>query len=339
MHNVLQKLQNYTKTDMNYLAKGSFWLMVSYVIQVSLGVITTIALANLLPKESLGTYQFILSIAAILSVITLSGLGTAITRAVAQGHDGVLRSGVRTKLKWSIGIVLASGVTALYYYINDNTLLAYSFLIVGIFAPFIESFKLYNNFLYGKEAFKDNVVLGAWRKPLPLIATLTTIYFTDDVLTLIFVYFLSHAISYLAVYAAVIRKYNPPKQSHSETITLSKHLSVLRIVSMVGSHIDKILIWHFLGAASVAIFSIAQLGTKYSGGFLNTLSALVLPKVSKRDLPTLQQTLPRKVWLFTVLMAAGAGVYIAIAPFVFPLLFPQHLPPPGVTLSRLFYDE
>ncbi|OGG89270.1 hypothetical protein A2592_00190 [Candidatus Kaiserbacteria bacterium RIFOXYD1_FULL_42_15] len=330
---ILSFSERYTKTDMTYLVKGGFWLMVSYIFQIGIGVITTIALANFLPKESLGTYQFILSIAAILSVFTLSGLGTAITRAVARGHEGVLRSGVRTKLKWSVGIVIASGATSLYYYLNDNSSLATAFLVVGTFAPFIESFKLYINYLHGKEAFRDNLLLGAWRKPLPLIAILVALYFTDNVIILIFVYFSSNAISLIAVYYSVLRKYNPPKQSDAETLQLSKHLSIFSLVTITATHIDKILIWHFLGATAVAGYTIAQLGTKYSGGFINTVSVLVLPKVSRRDLYTLQQTLPRKVRLFTALMILGAGVYILAVPFIFPLLFPQY--PESVAFTQV----
>lgn len=317
--------QRYTKTDMLYLAHGGFWVMLSYGIQVGTGVVTTIALANLLPKESFGTYQFVLSVASVLSVMTLSGLGVAITRAVARGNDGVLRSGVRTKLKWSTGIVLTSGAVSLYYYLNGNSALATAFLFVGAFAPFIESFKLYQNYLQGKEQFKDGVLLGAWRKPLPLIALIVTALLTHDVVVLVLVYFLSNVISYASVYFAVIQKYQPPDTNDAETLSISKHQSALRIMGHIGQHADKILIWHFLGAAAVAHFTIAQLTARYSGGMLNTLSAIVLPKVSKRDLATLKQTLPRKVWLFTALMAIGTCIYILVIPFVFPLVFPEYL--------------
>ena len=330
---LLRWSERYTKTDMRYLAKGGFWVTANYVLQVALGLITTIALANLLPKEALGTYQFILSVAAILSVLTLSGLGVAITRAVAQGHEGVLRTGIRTKLLWSIGIVLGSGATALYYYLQDNPTLALAFLIVGAFAPFIESCKLYENYLNGKEAFRDMLLLGFWRKPLPVIALVTTVFFTDSVLTLIFVYFATNALSLALVLWLVLRKYQPPSETDSETLTLSKHLSFLKLFGAVGSHADKVLIWHFLGAAPVAAYTIAQLSTKYSGSLLTTVTKLVLPRVAKRDLPTLQKTLPRKVRLFILLMALGAATYIIIAPFVFPILFPEY--PESIPYTQL----
>jgi O-antigen/teichoic acid export membrane protein len=330
---LLKKLQDFTRTDILYLVRGGFWVGLGYFIQVTIGVVTTIALANFLSKEAFGMYQYVLSAAGILSVLTLSGLGPAITRAVAQGHDGVLRSSVRIKLKWSISIVLASGGLALYYYFNDNMVLSLAFLIVGTFAPFIESFKLYENYLRGKEAFQDGVLLGAWRKPLPLVALLTTLFFTDEVLILVLVYFASNAISYLAVYWAVIRKYQPPIETHGETLTLSKHLSVMQIISQIGQHIDKIILWQFLGGAAVASFTIAQLATRYSGGLLNSLSALVLPKVSKRDLSTLKKTLPRKIWIFSVVMAIGTLGYITAAPFLFAIVFPEY--PESVILTQL----
>ena len=105
-----------------------------------------------------------LSIAGIVGVFTLTGMNTAIVQAVARGFDGALKIGALIKLRWSIGVTLAASVVALYYFINDNNMLAISFLIVGTFAPFLESFKLYNSFLIGKREFRASAMLGMWRK-------------------------------------------------------------------------------------------------------------------------------------------------------------------------------
>ena len=324
LHKLLDYIQRHTKTDSRYLAKGGFWLMVSYGVQVGFGIITTIVLANVLTKDTLGTYQYVLATAGILSVFTLSGLGQAITRGVARGNDGLLRSGVRAKLKWSVGIVLASATVAGYYFIQGNLELGLAFLVVGACAPFIESFRLFESFLFGKEAFRDSVLLGAWRKPLPLVTIITTAYFYPEPLALITAYFLSNALSLTLVYWRVLKKYQPPDEDDAETLHYSKHLTVLRMLSVTANHADKVLVWHFLGPAAVATFTIAQFATRYSGGLLNTVSALALPRLSKRDLPTLQKTLPRKVLLFTGFMALGTAVYIALAPLVFTLVFPEY---------------
>jgi len=316
--------ERYTKTDMTYLAKGGFWISISYSIQIISGLILTVALANLLPKNVLGTYQYILALAGILSVLTLSGASKAIVSAVARGDDGAFLSSVRTVLKWNIIILLSSLSVSCYYYLNGNTELGTAFLIVAFFAPLIEAFKLYQSYLQGKEAFKDGVTLGAWRKPLPLIAMIIGLYFTDNVVYLIFVYFFTNAVSNIWVYFLVIRKYHPPIKAKEDVLSYSKHLSILVIIGKLASHADKLILWQFIGPVAVASFTIAQLATKYSGGALNALATIVLPKLSRRDLATLQQTLPRKVFFFTLAMSVGAIIYILVIPFIFDIIFPQY---------------
>ena len=66
MLQILRWSERYTRTDMRYLAEGGFWVTANCVLQVALGLVTTIALANLLPKEALGTFQFILCQATII---------------------------------------------------------------------------------------------------------------------------------------------------------------------------------------------------------------------------------------------------------------------------------
>jgi len=333
MQRLLNYLQQLLRIDVRSTLRSGSWLSLNYGVQIGVGVITTVALANLLSKESLGTYQYIIAVAGVLSIFTLTGLGTAITRGVALGHEGLLRSSVWLKLKWSIGIVLTSAAVAAYYLYNGNFELGLAFLIVGACAPFIESFKLYENYLHGKEAFRDTVLLGAWRKPLPLLATVATAWFYPEPLALIAAYFLSNAISLALVYFSVIKKYNPPSESHAETVTYSKHLSVFRGIGMLAGHADKLLIWHFLGPVAVASFTIAQFATRYSGVFLNTLSALALPRFSKTELPTLQKTLPRKVSLLTGLMVLAAIGYVAVAPIIFPIIFPKY--PESILISQV----
>ncbi len=325
--------ERYLKTDIRYLASGGFWMSTNYLVQVAFGVITTIALANLLPKEALGMYQFILATAGLIGAFTLTGMGTAITRAVAQGHDGVLRSGIRTKLKWSTGVVAASLVLAGYYAVMGNNDLVIAFVIVGICTAITESFILYESYLIGKKAFEHTVTLGLWRKPLPVIALLATLSFTTHVPTLIGAYLGTTMLSTLLVYAAVRKKYTPTYEEHPETIAYSKQLSIMNILHLVAAQADKVLLWYLLGPVAVASFTIAQLATRYSSGIAGTLSHVAFPKVAARDLPTLQATLPRKVNLFILAMIPFMLVYILAVPFIFNLLFPQY--PESIPLAQV----
>src|SRR5690606_25469693 len=150
------------------------------------------------------------------------------------------------------------------------------------------------------EAYKDSVMLGLWRKPLPLIAVVGTAYLTQDVLYTILAYFLSNTISYALVFLVVLRKYKPVGTTDTTTLRLSKHISIMSMFSQASIHADKVLLWFMIGPVAVASFAIAQLASTHAGTLLNAFGTLVLPKVSKRDLRTLQKTLPRKILLANV---------------------------------------
>lgn len=332
LRHTLKWSEQYTRTDMIYLVSSGFWSALSYVTQIGFGIVTTIVLANVLAPEALGTYQFIVAMAGVIGVFSLTGMGTAITRAVAQGHEGTLRSGVSVNLKWSSGIVAAAGLIAGYYWYQGNNDLAIAFLLIGTFVPLTESFILYESYLVGKQAFRDEVMLGLWRKPLPLVALLFTLYFTQHVPTLIGVYFAATSLSTILVYRLIIKKYQPTNTPHSETIAYSKHISVMNVLFRVSEHADKVMLWYLLGPVAVATFAIAQLAVKYSGGLASVVSYVVLPKVSQRDLTSLQASIPRKVWIFTLALVPLMVVYMLLIPVIFSLLFPNY--PESIPLAQ-----
>ncbi len=330
---LLRWSEKYTRTDMVYLASGGFWTAFNYSFGVLAGLITTIAFANLMDPTDYGTYQFVLSLTSIIGIFTLTGMGVAINRAVAQGHDGAFLYGLKAKLRWSIGITIAGGLLAGYYYLNDNQTLALSMLIAGALSPFFVSFRLYEHYLYGKKFFKHASILETIRKLFPTTAIITALLLTDNLIIIITTYFAGNTISYIICHYHVVKKYKPPLEIYTEGLNFSKHLSVMKIIGAIAGQADKILVWHFLGALAVATFSIAQLATKYSGGVLNAITGIALPKLATRDLPTLQKTLPRKVLLFSGVMSIFALSYIVIAPLAFPILFPLY--PEAIPLTQL----
>jgi O-antigen/teichoic acid export membrane protein len=250
-------------------------------------------------------------------------MSIAVTRAAAQGSESALRAGFRTQMRWSIGIVLASGIVSLYYFLNDNNTLAFSFLIVGAFAPFVESFRLYRSYLLGKQRFRESTTLGLWRRPLPIIAILAALYFTGDPVLLVFVYFSSNALSLGLMYWLVIRRYSLPATEDAGLTNYSKHLSVMNIFTTVTNNVDKILIFHFLGAAPLASYALAQLPVTQLRSMLGLIKPLTLPKITKKSFEELQSFLPAKIRLVSMVTIAIIVLYIVSAPFLFSLLFPS----------------
>src|SRR3989344_8935696 len=129
---LLRRSERYTHIDMVYLAKGGSWMSGGQAINMLVGFLVSIAFANLLPKESFGTYKFILSTVALIGIFSFLDIGTAVIQSVAKGFGNSLRQGFRANLQWSLGVSLAGFALSLYYYVQGNNLLSFAFLLAGI---------------------------------------------------------------------------------------------------------------------------------------------------------------------------------------------------------------
>ncbi len=123
-YKILRKSEKFFKIDMVYLAKGGFWITSGQSINTILSLVLIVAFANLLPKETYGTYKYILSLAGVLNIFTLTGMNSAVARAVAVGSEGALKASVKYQLKWNLLMLVAfwilggSGVRAVFPVLN-----------------------------------------------------------------------------------------------------------------------------------------------------------------------------------------------------------------------------
>ena len=189
----LLRSESYTRTDMLYLTKGGFWLSVARIVGMATSLLLAVAMANLLTPQVYGTYRFVLAGAGIIGAFSLFGMGTAVTRAVAQGYEGVLRAGRKEMLRWGIFIALMSFGAALYYFLNGNIELATSFAIVGIFHPLFSSFLLYGSFIAGKKDFKTQAIYSSVQNAIPAALLAGTVFFTNSPVLVVLAYFASQA--------------------------------------------------------------------------------------------------------------------------------------------------
>ena len=90
IYKLLRWSEKYTKTDMVYLAKGASWLTSGQIISSFAIVLLAIAFANLIPRETYGTYKYVISVVGALSIFTLPGINTAVVQAVARHNDKCL---------------------------------------------------------------------------------------------------------------------------------------------------------------------------------------------------------------------------------------------------------
>lgn len=310
---------------MVYATQGGFWLSLAKVVGLISSLLFAVAMANLVPPEVFGTYKFVISGAAIIGAFSLGGVGTAIIQAVARGYEGALHQGTKAYLRWSFGIIAIAIAIAIYYFLNGNEVLAISFLIAGACNPLIIGFSFFGQFISGKKDFRTFSIFDTLRNVAPAFVLIATVFFTSDPVLIILVFFVSCTVTNILLYYSTVQKYQPNELVDPQSIPYAKHLSLMGIMVKVAENIDKVLVFHYLGASQLAIYAFAQtpIGNLK---LLNDIPArLALPKLSERSFPELKRSLPRKILLLAGIMAVIVVLYIAFAPLIFQLLFPAYL--------------
>ena len=101
---------------------------------------------------------------------------------------------------------------------------------------------------------------------------------------------------------------------------------------MIAEQLDKILIWHFLGSAQVAVYTFGIIPLQQAQGLFKSIGILAFPKLSQRPLQELKVNLPKKIFQFFLLLIPVVIVFILIIPFVYKIFFPKYI-------ESIFYSQ
>lgn len=316
--------EKYTKTDMVYLAEGGFWLTLASVISTSSSFITSIAFANLISPDTYGIYRYVLSLLVLLTIPTLSGIDTALIRTIAKGNDGAYMPAFWTKVKWGSLAGVASVILSFYYHLQGDQSLTFSFLIAALFLPIMDPLMLYMSYLNGK---KDFYTSTKYQNILNLAAStiiVAVLFFSKNILVIIFTYFAAYTFLRLILFLITKNKIEVPPQEDAEVTSYGKHLSLMSILVIISTSLDKVLIFHSVSAAALAGYYIASAPFKQVQGILGSINVLAFPNFSNNDIPTLKKTLPAKILRSYVFIILIIVTYLVISPYAFRLIYPQY---------------
>lgn len=334
LYKILRKSEKYTKTDMIYLAKGGFWLTLSQLISVGSAFLLAIAFANLLPKETYGQYKYIISIFSILTLTTLNGIDTSVTRAVAKGYEGSLIPALKTKFKWGLIGALAGLIISGYYFYSGNYQLTIAFAIAAIFVPFMDSFGLYQAYFNGKKWFDKLTKYTSTVKIVSAITIFLAIYFTDNLFLTLIAFFFPMIALRIFFLLHIKKKYPPNKEFDPQTVKYGKHLSFIGILGVIAMQIDKVLVFHYLGASELAIYSFAISPLEQMKSLVKPITTLATPKFATSTKTEIKKTLIKKIANLGLLLAIISLIYILLAPYIFQLIFPKYME--SVPYSQIF---
>lgn len=322
---ILRWSEKYTKTDMLYIAKGGSWLIIGQFVSTGTAFLLSVAFANLLSPDTYGTYKFILSIYSLLIITTLSGMDSAIIQSVSRGFDGTMKVGLMEKFRWGLYGSIGSVIISFYYFYNANFLLGFCFLIVSFFIPFTESTDTYNSMLWGKKLFNIQAKYNVINILITLFSLSTALYFTDSIYVILLTYLLSLTIPNLFFVWNTNKYYKSNDSVDDDSIRYGKKLSLIGILALLFSQLDKILVFHYIGPANLAIYSLAVAPTDQIKGLMKNLNSLAMPQLANRNIGEIKKNLWSKVIILSLITTLIVLLYILFAPLFFATFFPKYV--------------
>jgi len=325
IYQLLRWLQNYTKTDMVYVAKGSFWFILGRIFAFLASFFILLAFAWFATKEVFGAYQYIISIASMISLILLPGLDTALVRSVAKGKEKTFFLCEKEKLKFGFFALLIFFAISIWYFFRNNLELAISFFFAGIFLPLLAIFSLYLSFWYGKKRFDLQNKYFVFHNFLGALILILFIIFKPEIPSVIFGYFFGYTFSTFLFWFLTRKRINKNTQEEKEAISYGKHLTIMYIPGTISGHLDKVILWQFLGTVQVAIYSYALRVVERLTELL-PFSTLAFPKMAEKNLKeeNIKKSIFDKFLKLFLISIPLAIFYILFSPFLFKIFFPAY---------------
>ena len=254
------KLNEYGKKyqiDIVYIIKNGFWVYLRQAVALIAGVAVSVAFARLASKEVFGQYNFILAILAVISLLSMPGLNTAVLISSAKSYDGSYKKAVKTSFLWSLlGIPTLLCIGGYYYYYNTQ-IIGICLMISSIFFPFLNAPNTWDNFLQGKKKFNITAKYASIQAVINATAIITILFLRTNNLILIFItYLITNSFATCALFIKSL-KYIENNKEEEGCIRYGYFMTTTNIVGFLSRNIDKILIGSLLGTSELAVYAIA----------------------------------------------------------------------------------
>ncbi|MFH1286443.1 MAG: oligosaccharide flippase family protein, partial [Candidatus Magasanikbacteria bacterium] len=169
---------------------------------------------------------------------------------------------------------------------------------------------------------------------LSTISVGSAIFFSKDILVILLTYFTVWTISRSFFSLRIVSKCKIEVQKDTKSIRYGKHLTLMNVINTVAEHIDKILIFHYLGAAQLAIYAFSIAFPEQIKGFLKNIATMAMPKFADRSMQDIKKTILKKMAILILFCIPIIILYILLAPVIFNLILPQYTE--SIFYSQLF---
>jgi O-antigen/teichoic acid export membrane protein len=339
--------------NVGVFSKNFSYVFANNIITIIFAMALSVMLARVLSKDVFGQYNFILSTIGIISILTLPGINTSITRSSAKGFDGSFVKGTKSRIKWSFIGAFILLLVGMYYYIGGHFLISFGFMVSTLFFISYYSFRTYQFFLLGKKRFKR---YSFYLSFITIVANLITMviayHFRDLVIVLFALLGTTSLINFLFLLKTIGEKKN--NVVDKDTVPYGKHLTLVSVFSIIKSNLDKIIVGFLLGFEALAIYSIAIIVPRQVKPIWTMIGSLVFPDLSKKNKKGAYSAIKKRfkyaILLEIIIIIAGiiiippiilyfySGKYVEAVLYAQLLMF-MTLSGPAIILSNLVTSQ
>ncbi|MFA6006377.1 MAG: oligosaccharide flippase family protein [Candidatus Paceibacterota bacterium] len=330
----LRWIERFTKTDMVFLTKNAIWPVIGQVVASGTALVLAIAFSRFISKETYGTYKFLISYPSLFGFLLLPGMATALQRSIARGFDGDFARAVRSKLRWCVLYIFVGFVIAGYYLIQGNTVFAVGIALVFIFSGFSDLYGLYGAIFSGRALIKDGTMRYILGQSFYFFSVLVIMYTTHNLLLIIVAAFVPWFLVNYFFYREVTHNELHNTNTDPDMLLYGKHLSFIAILSSFVANLDNLLVFHYLGAVDLAIYSYAQAIPEQIKGPLGSIDVLLFSKFAKRKESDVKNNMLHKFLVLGICFTGITVIYWFLAPYFYTILFPQYVD--AIWYSRVF---
>jgi O-antigen/teichoic acid export membrane protein len=341
--------------DAEYLFGSMFHLSYATFISMVMGLALSVIFARVMGEWAYGQYGLLLSIIGVLSVFTLSGMDSAMNRAVARGYGGAYTKGMWEKLRFSILGILGCLIASAYFrFLKPDTKLALSLLAAGLLFIPMNVLSSYQALLLGRRMFKQSSLWSALTISLTAATTILAIALTRSFLVVMLTYFGVSALVNTFFFLITLKE-RPNDIGDEAVLSYGKHLTLMEVVGIVYGYLDNLLIAYFLTLPDLAVYLVAMSLPPQIKALFKMLGIVMFPKLSALSQEEAYLKVKRR---FPLLLLTGLviGVIVAVltpyfiiliysskyavsVPYAQILIIGMSLSAPGIILGELLKSQ
>ena len=326
--------QQYTRTDMLYVARGGTWVTVGHIGGMALSFLLAVFFANFTSRELYGSYKFVLAAVSVLGALSLSGLSSAAIQAVARGHEGTIGRAMRLQWRWSWILTMAGTAAAVYYTYHSNFTLAISFAAAALTLPLTSTLNIAGGFYAGRKLFREGTLISLFSRVCTVVAVATAFLIWRSVTATVLAYFASTLAGAALTYGYMRYRHHPNHDIDEHAIAFGRHLSFMGIISVAAVQADKLFVFHGAGAAPLALYAFAVAFPEQIRGFMKSFLNIGVPKFSTTPPDDLRGSILDKTLRLTAGAILAVAAYWIAAPYLYRIFFPAYLD--AVMYSRVY---